>query len=327
MTKVSVLIPVNSITYIKETIESVYNQSFEPEEMELVIITQGIPEKKILELIPNSKKIKVSVTENPEKGIASSLNLGLLIAQGEFISRIDGDDIMMENRITNQVRFLESHPDVLVVGGHIALIDEYSKFYRVKEYEASDENIRARILERSPVAQPAVTFRKVKIQEIGGYRSLYSEDTDLWLRVLKVGKIANLDEIVIKYRVHTNQFTQEKINTTSTPRNAVWLSHLLRENFKEDLPGISESEVEWLERKVSEFQGNWREKLILSEKWSPTSEINSHLVQIKAMKIFKRPIFMCILLLRHPFLVLGWLKFKIQRVVFIYSKSYKKIGF
>ena len=78
MTKVSVLIPVNSITYIKETIESVYNQSFEPEEMELVIITQGIPEKNILELIPNSKKIKVSVTENPEKGIASSLNLGLL---------------------------------------------------------------------------------------------------------------------------------------------------------------------------------------------------------------------------------------------------------
>lgn len=327
MTTVSIILPINSTKFLDQAIESVLKQNFDHSKMELLIIFQGLSRHEILSFIPAKSSVSIKLIENLQDGLVSSLNMGLTVAKGEFISRIDGDDVMMETRIAKQIDYLESNPEIWVVGGHIALIDERSNMIKVKKYQISDAIIRARILEESPVAHPAVTFRKTKIQDIGGYRNLTSEDTDLWLRVLKLGKISNLDEVVINYRVHQNQLTQLPINQSAAPRNAVWLSHFLRENLEVDMPNSPNSELLWVEENLNRFKRNWRERLIFSQRWAPQSQMNMYLAELKAKTKFNQIVALGYLLSRHPFMVASWLRFKVLRLYFVSSYSYKKIGF
>lgn len=151
------------------------------------------------------------------RGLAAVLNdlLSSCFQQGyEYIARMDADDIARKNRLIKQVEFLDLHPDVDVVGGAINQIDENGQDRNIiTRYPLTPEDCYQYFSKRDPVAHPAVLFRKSYFEKAGVYRSEYrkNQDTMLWFDGLRHGcKIANLEDIVLDFRVNENFFSQRR---------------------------------------------------------------------------------------------------------------------
>lgn len=325
--KVSILLPTLSADYIGETIQSISRQDFDHSKMELIIVATRIGDEELIRKFPTEFDIDTRILHCEEKGISASLNLGITVSKGEYIVRIDSDDIMFDSRISEQVEFLDSNRDISVVGGHIEIIDSHSNTVGFKKYQLSDTQIRSRILEQSPLAHPAVTMRKSTIERIGGYRNLPSEDTDLWVRILSTEKIANIDHTVIKYRIHSDQTSNYEINLTSLPRDLVWVSHFLRINSKEDLPQPNENVSDWIKSNKKNLCRNPYVRFALSSKWLVHPIIQEGLARSKQLRGPKKVSNIFVLFLDRPYDLLSWLVFRALRNIFIFLKLYKRIGF
>jgi len=325
--RVSILLPTLSTEFISEALGGIANQSFDHSQIELLIISTGLNEDDLKAQFPKDFDIATRLMTCESRGISASLNLGLEESNAEFIARIDSDDIMLADRIANQVKFLDDNPEYAVVGGHINLINNNSEIIGSKRYWTSDEQIRSRILEKSPVAHPAVMFRKEFVQMIGGYRQLPSEDTDLWIRILPFWKIANLDQFVINYRLHPNQTSNYSINSTSIPRDLVWISHFLRLKSESDLPDFIEAAPQWIEKHKYEFRRNVLFRFALDDRWLINPHLENLLNQAKAAGNRRRTQIILLVFSRHPRIFLAWAWFRFLRVLFVYCKCYKRIGF
>jgi hypothetical protein len=121
---------------------------------------------------------------------------------------MDADDVCLPGRFSIQVECFAQSDSLAVLGGAIVLIDGEGRSLRTISYPASSEALAAMIEVGSPLAHPAVMFRKDVIERVGGYRPAFShaEDYDLWLRVHDAGhEIRNLDIPVINYRQHESK--------------------------------------------------------------------------------------------------------------------------
>ena len=211
---VSVIMPVyNGEKYLEEAIESILNQTFK--DFELIIVDDGSVDKtlKIIEKYPKNNASIRLIKNNKNIGRVFSLNKALQEARGLYIARMDADDISLPKRIEKQINFLEKNQDYVIVGSNIEIINDEGKKLGVRIYPQDDENIRKTLLFKSPFAHPVVMFRKKEVVELGGYSNEYStvEDYDLWIRILNKGKGYNLQEYLLKYRVHPNQEKNEKL--------------------------------------------------------------------------------------------------------------------
>lgn len=206
--KVSILLPLyGEVPFLKEAIESVICQTFQ--DWELIVISDpplNDDVKKILkDYLEREKRIKY--LENFSKlGFPKSLNKGLKEAKGEYIARIDADDIWASDfKLEKQLNFLERNKEYLLVGsGGIAINDKGEEVFRFLEPE-TDAKIRQCILFKNPFIHSSVLFRKSVIGKIGNYNEKVpgSCDYDFWLRIGKIGKFYNLPEYLVKFRVPT----------------------------------------------------------------------------------------------------------------------------
>ena len=211
MPKVSVVMPVyNGSKYLVEAIESILSQTFD--DFEFLIIDDGSTDKS-LEIIKSYEDPRIKVIQNPQNlGISASLNNGIYSAKGEYIARMDGDDISLPDRFQKQIKFLDSHPEVIIVGSYMNIIG--SLFNQKLRYPLSHDDIVNSMLTSNPMGHPSVMFRRLEVTQLGGYRSMKewnngSEDYDLWLRMVGANyKLANLPECLMDYRIHANSLTQ-----------------------------------------------------------------------------------------------------------------------
>ena len=203
--KVSIILPTyNGEKYITQAIESVFLQNFS--NFELIIINDvslDNTEKVVLESIKEDQRIKYFKNET-KIGFPQSLNQGLSVSKGEYITRIDDDDVWCDkNKLKKQIEFLEENKNYVLVGsGAIAIDNKGEELYHFLEPE-KDEEIRNYILYRNPFLHSSVIFRKDIVQKLGGYNEKVPGacDYDLWLRIGKVGKFYNFPECLIKFRV------------------------------------------------------------------------------------------------------------------------------
>ena len=118
MPKVTVLLPVyNSEKYIKESIDSIIAQSFT--DWDMLILNEYGSSEKCTDIVKEYEKkdSRIRVIQNAKRlGLAESLNLGMREATGEYIARMDADDISRKDRFQKEVEFLDSHMNVAVVG-------------------------------------------------------------------------------------------------------------------------------------------------------------------------------------------------------------------
>lgn len=137
-------------------------------------------------------------------GLVGSINEAIGLARGEYIARMDGDDICVPDRLALQAAHLEAHPDVGILGGNIEVMTDKGETLSVRRYKKSLEEIKRIAFIRNPLAQPTVMMRRSVLDLIGLYDPQYrkAEDYELWLRALKRGVIIeNLDKVLIRYRV------------------------------------------------------------------------------------------------------------------------------
>ena len=208
---VSVVIPVyNGENYIEEAVNSISQQTYK--NIEIIIINDASTDKTSSILEKLQEKDKRIVVFNNEKNlkIVGSLNKGLVNASGKYISRMDCDDIKLPSAIEKQVIFLEKNNDIVVVGGSIEVCDENMNKINERRYPLDDDQIRAAMFRFNPFAHPAVMIRASAVAE-ERYQLNWAEDYDMWFRLGLVGKLANLDEVVLKLRTHSGSISQTKL--------------------------------------------------------------------------------------------------------------------
>jgi glycosyltransferase involved in cell wall biosynthesis len=200
--KISVIMPVyNSEKYLEEAIESVLSQSYS--NSEFIIIDDGSSDNSLLISQGFARKDnRIIVIENQQNlGVVESLNKGLALARGEFVARMDSDDVSLPMRFEKQVAYLEQHPEVGVVGTAYNLIDENGVVTKEYRPPRTDVKIRWQLLFHSPFANPSVMYRAElgkKLHYISDYA--YCEDFEFWTRFLAFSKGANLGGVLLHYR-------------------------------------------------------------------------------------------------------------------------------
>ena len=215
--KITVLMPVyNCELYIKEAVDSILNQTFS--DFEFIIIDDASTDAtvSIIRSYNDSRIYLVEKTFNT--GLTNSLNHGLSIAKGEYIARMDGDDVSLPERFLQQVAFLDKNLDVVVCGGYFKIIG-MDKIITVPE---NHEDIKLAMLKDCAIAHPTVMMRKETLKQ---HSLMYditkepAEDYDLWTRLLSIGKLHNLQKVLLNYRVHNSQVSQKRnvqqINTAA----------------------------------------------------------------------------------------------------------------
>jgi len=219
---ISVLMPVyNTERYLSEAIESILNQTYE--NFEFIIVDDGSTDRSSLilqEYAETDSRIRLIRQENT--GMVGALNRGLKETAAPLIARMDADDVALPHRLEAQLKFMENHPEHVVVGGHTYFIDPDGQILKLYRLALDHNEIEERLLQGGggAVVHAAAMFRKSAIEEAGGYRKDFEfiEDFDLYLRLLKIGKFANLDRVVYHYRHHLENITARKGNTRENLR-------------------------------------------------------------------------------------------------------------
>jgi GT2 family glycosyltransferase len=201
----AVIIPVyNGEAYLQDTLDSIYRQSLA--NFRLVVINDGSTDR-TGDILAAQTDPRLEVITQPNVGIARTRQLSLTYVTEDLVALIDADDIAQPDRLERQYNFLLAHPDVVLVGSALELIDTHGRPLGVRRYPESDAQIRAMLPIENPIAQPSVMFRRQAALRAGGYapnRNL-SEDYDLWLRLARLGKLHNLPEPLTRYRLHPGQ--------------------------------------------------------------------------------------------------------------------------
>lgn len=252
MPKISVVLSVhNGERYLAQAVESILTQTYS--DFEFIILNDHSTDSTstILQTYA-ARDSRIRLLHNdPQLGLTKSLNRGLQAARGDYIARQDADDLSAPERFAEQVEFLEKNPAVVLVSGNIDQIDAEGNIIGHLNRAASPDLVRWYLLFYNHVSgHSQVMFRRAAALRAGGYdESLpYSQDYDLWLRLLALGEIAILPHTWLQWRTHgdsisTQKFAQqEHLSLTLSQRE---LSHLLGQTL--DVETVIHLRGFWLE--------------------------------------------------------------------------------
>jgi len=218
--RVSIILPTyNRVDMLEKSIESVFEQSFG--DWELIIIDDASTDEtqsRMTALAQRENRVNyMRIPRITGKGISEYLNIGLRNAKGEYIARIDDDDVWChKEKLKMQVRFLDDNPDYVVVGGGVILVGkDGGELFKYLKKE-TDEEIRNFALYSNPFTHATVMFRKDLALKLGGYLNIkHVEDMELWLRMGKMGKLYNIQEYFITYMTagQNKSFLEQRENS------------------------------------------------------------------------------------------------------------------
>jgi glycosyltransferase involved in cell wall biosynthesis len=200
----------NAAPFLGEAVQSIVNQS--RRDFELIVFNDGSTDKsgRILERFAHADS-RLSIITRRNRGYSHCLNEGLALSRGEFVARMDADDISLPTRFDEQAKFLDEHQEVLAVSGQWIRIDEGGWILsKENELPTTHSEIQSELLKGYGVMpHPGVMMRRQAVLDVGCYRPEFepAEDLDLWLRLSEIGELANLPDPILRYRVHTKATT------------------------------------------------------------------------------------------------------------------------
>ncbi|HVP08371.1 MAG TPA: glycosyltransferase [Burkholderiales bacterium] len=208
--RVTVLMAVrDGAPHLDEAVRSVIAQSFA--DWEFVIVDDGSTDDTaaILERYRRADA-RIRVVPQPRQGLAESLNRGLRLARGSYVARMDADDVSDRERLAVQVAAMDAHPEVGVCGSWIETFGMGPP--AIRRYPLDDASIRSWLLFESVLAHPSVMIRRDVLERHGlAYDAamLHAEDYDLWVRAARVTKLANVPQVLLRYREHSQQVVRK----------------------------------------------------------------------------------------------------------------------
>ncbi len=261
---VSVIMSVYTRTeYLDNSIRSILNQTYENLEL-LIIVEKSSITKKICDFIKKYNDPRIKIIQNSKKiGFAKSLNIGFKKASGKYIARMDDDDISILDRIQKQVDFMEKNKNIGVVGTYMQMFMNSNQLCTLP---TESEKLKIQCLQSTPLFHPTVMIRKSIIEKfhLKYDPNYFTEDYDLWSRIVEYTKIANIPEVLLKYRASLQ-------NTTTKNEQKIHTSHkkIINNQLKKYLKlNLNDNEIELLQNRKDIIQNtfNAKEALLYREK-------------------------------------------------------------
>jgi glycosyltransferase involved in cell wall biosynthesis len=199
--------------YLEEAIDSIERQSYT--EWECIAIDDRSTDRSIdLLRAWDQRDTRVRVFQGDGKGIVAALNLAASYAKGAFFARMDADDICHPQRFAKQLAFFENNPNCVALGSRILWIDPKGRVLGGSDKQLQDEGIRRELRQGNggAITHPSLMMPRLAFERVGGYRPEYRhvEDFDLYWRLSQIGSLANLPEVLLKYRQHFNSVNHQK---------------------------------------------------------------------------------------------------------------------
>lgn len=208
--KVSIIMSVfNGQDHIKECIDSILSQTLT--DFEFIIINDGSDDQ-TAERLKEYSDPRIRTVEQENSGLTKSLNRAVNLSGGKYIARIDADETAMPNRLAAQVDFLNTHPDVGLVGSFYINTDSDGRLLHKIETPVSDGDIRMRLRIANAIGHGSVMIRKDVFRTVGLYNEdlKYVQDFELWGRIAKSFKVHNLPEYLLKRKVTDASLSSKK---------------------------------------------------------------------------------------------------------------------
>ncbi len=280
--KISVIMAAyNAEKYLKEAIDSILNQTYT--DFEFIIIDDGSIDK-TASIIASYKDKRIKYHKNKKnEGLIFSLNKGLDLAHGEYIARMDADDISLEDRFEKQIAFLEENNEIGACSTNLKYINVYGQQFSKDTWKQSSLPLEWLILFQNPLAHPSMLIRNEVLRTYKLYynkESYVAEDYDLWTRFILHSKMYVMDDILYLYRqlpqsafhankeisytnsTNSNQKLIETLTGTNAPSFHIYLTAFVE---KKDYPtSITNPKelIDWLNtlRDIIAKKWNWDKK-------------------------------------------------------------------
>lgn len=210
MSEISILMAVyNGMPYLPEAVRSIRAQTFE--DWTFVIIDDGSSDG-TADYLDGLDDPRIRVVHQENQGLGAALNRGLELCDTEFLARMDSDDIAYPTRLQEQLDFLREHPEVGLLGTQIQRLGE-SRIGGSSLLPIEHTTIYQNLLEGRPgIYHPTMMCRTALLKEIGGYwEDDISEDWDMFLRMGERTQLANLNRVLLSYRIHTGSLCGAKM--------------------------------------------------------------------------------------------------------------------
>lgn len=240
---ISVLMCVyNGELYLKQAVESILSQTYR--QLEFVVVNDGSTDA-TGEMLDSYKDPRIVRVDNDTNlGLVGALNRGRRVARGQYIARMDADDVSEPLRLERQLRYLERHPEVGVLGTYMRQVSGNRDGLAPFRPPTLHDVIEWTMLFECPVAHATVMMRKRTLEAVHGYDPSYpyNEDTELWSRAIVRTRFANLPEMLYCRRWHKDSLCSR--HADSQRRTDI----VIRQRMMEKVlgHGVEREAVEWL---------------------------------------------------------------------------------
>ncbi len=197
----------NDSAYLENAVKSILNQTHK--DFEFLIIDDG-SEDSAEEVINGFKDTRINYKKISHRGLAGALNYGLKISSGDFVARIDADDLSTPDRLGAEIDFMEKNPGYDVVSSRSVYFKDPDKILFYIKPPEEDEMIKRFLNLHNPINHSSVIFDRKKILESGGYNEEFKsyEDFELWFRMKDKLKFRILPDVLVFTRMREGSMTR-----------------------------------------------------------------------------------------------------------------------
>lgn len=206
--RVSIITPTyNRPKWLPDAIESVLAQTYH--DIELIVVNDGSTDNTEEILKPYMDKIVYIYKENGGQGAA--VNTGIAAATGEYIGRVDDDDLFVPEKTALQVEMFEKNPELGLVAGHGHIINSEGEIMATRKVpDYSKHGALLFLLQHCIFSQPTVMVRKECYDKVGPYRNIYGEDYEMWIRIARHYSVGVVDRPLAYYRRHDANLSRKE---------------------------------------------------------------------------------------------------------------------
>lgn len=250
----------NAAPFLKECIDSILTQTFE--DFELIVVDDGSTDHSV-EIVQSYTDTRIRLIKS-EHNYIQSLNKGIGLAKGKYVARMDADDIMFPERLEEEFKFMEEHPDIDVCGSYVKVFN--GKGIYPLPMPTKHNDIAAIMVIQCPFYHPTVMLRMEKIRNLffaNGKCCLYDaqykygEDYALWVKLLKQNfRFGGIPKALLHYRISNQQITsahKDELNAFAkqvrTEMN-VYAESVVKEQASEEINSYYNRALEMAKRKV-----------------------------------------------------------------------------
>jgi glycosyltransferase involved in cell wall biosynthesis len=232
----------NMAQFIREAILSILDQTYA--DFELLVVDDASSDN-TCEIIKSLNDDRITLVRNDSnRGLVYSLNFGLDYFDCEYVLRMDGDDVSLPDRFEKQVRFMDQNPGVVLCGtqAYWEEMDADLNIGNVHEwdYYLNDQDLRVSLIWGASFIHPSVIIRNHVLKSnnliYDNTFTIACEDWHMWVRLSRFGKIANLNERLVRYRIRKGSLHR------SDPSLALKLNHQVRQFYLHSF-GLDESVI------------------------------------------------------------------------------------